>query len=98
MASEIWSATLSGWPSDTDSKVNRYELRMEASPVESGYKESFICRLSGARRPSTMPPKISRKPSTIGITLPKRAKGVGELAAGGRTASITPAVRHGSAS
>ncbi len=22
-ASEIWSATLSGWPSDTDSEVNR---------------------------------------------------------------------------
>jgi hypothetical protein len=23
MASEIWSATLSGWPSDTDSDVNK---------------------------------------------------------------------------
>src|SRR4029079_13987807 len=28
IASEIWSATLSGWPSDTDSEVNRYELRI----------------------------------------------------------------------
>ena len=28
IASEIWSATLSGWPSETDSDVNRYELRM----------------------------------------------------------------------
>src|SRR4029453_8724394 len=25
-ASEIWSATLSGWPSVTDSEVNRYSL------------------------------------------------------------------------
>jgi hypothetical protein len=24
MASEIWSATLSGWPSETDSEVKRY--------------------------------------------------------------------------
>src|SRR5262245_51655538 len=24
MASEIWSATLSGWPMETDSEVNRY--------------------------------------------------------------------------
>src|SRR5688500_7119558 len=28
MASLIWSATLSGWPSETDSEVNRKELRM----------------------------------------------------------------------
>ena len=28
IASEIWSATLSGWPSETDSEVNRYELRI----------------------------------------------------------------------
>ena len=28
IASEIWSATLSGWPSETDSDVKRYELRM----------------------------------------------------------------------
>src|SRR5437763_16072868 len=26
IASEIWSATLSGWPSDTDSEVNRKSL------------------------------------------------------------------------
>ena len=26
MASEIWSATLSGWPSETDSDVKRYSL------------------------------------------------------------------------
>src|SRR6185369_10197755 len=44
IASEIWSATLSGWPSDTDSEVNRYELRMRKSEsLEVGYKESFIC-------------------------------------------------------
>src|SRR5688500_823381 len=28
IASLIWSATLSGWPSETDSDVKRYELRM----------------------------------------------------------------------
>ena len=38
-ASEIWSATLSGWPSDTDSEVNRNESRMR---VSGRYKESFI--------------------------------------------------------
>src|SRR5260221_738943 len=44
IASEIWSATLSGWPSDTDSEVNRYELRIsEGESLEAGYKESFIC-------------------------------------------------------
>src|ERR1043165_189900 len=32
-ASEIWSATLSGWPSDTDSEVNRKSL-MRAPFVE----------------------------------------------------------------
>jgi hypothetical protein len=25
-ASEIWSATLSGWPSETDSDVNKYDM------------------------------------------------------------------------
>jgi hypothetical protein len=30
-ASEIWSATLSGWPSETDSEVNRYSLAMQRS-------------------------------------------------------------------
>src|SRR6476646_11282974 len=45
IASEIWSATLSGWPSDPDSEVNRYELRMrESRSLDVGYKESFICR------------------------------------------------------
>ena len=38
----------------------------------------------------------SAKPSSSGMTLPSRAKGVGAFAGGGRTASITPAVRHGS--
>src|SRR6476661_3406327 len=33
MASEIWSATLSGWPSETDSEVNRYG-------IESGKERS----------------------------------------------------------
>jgi hypothetical protein len=30
MLSEIWSATLSGWPSDTLSEVKRKLLRMES--------------------------------------------------------------------
>ena len=41
-----------------------------------------------------MPPAMSRKPSSSGITLPKRAKSGGALAAGGSTASMTPAVRQ----
>src|SRR5450759_1568378 len=32
MASEIWSASLSGWPSVTDSDVNRVDSDMAASP------------------------------------------------------------------
>src|SRR4029450_6607611 len=44
-----------------------------------------------------MPPMIKRNPSKSGMILPKRAKGGGELAAGGSTASITPAVRQGRA-
>jgi hypothetical protein len=36
---------LSGWPSDTDSEVNKYELRMrESGSLDLGYKESFISR------------------------------------------------------
>ena len=51
---------------------------------------------SGGGGPSTMPPMMSTNPSRSGMRLPNRANGVGEFAAGGRTASITPAVRHGS--
>ncbi len=32
-ASEIWSATLSGWPSDTDSDVNRKFTHCRSSPI-----------------------------------------------------------------
>ena len=32
MVSEIWSATLSGWPSDTDSEVNRNVGRIRPRP------------------------------------------------------------------
>src|SRR5690606_9570210 len=32
-ASDTWSATLSGWPSDTDSEVNRYSWAMSFSPI-----------------------------------------------------------------
>src|ERR1700760_4011498 len=35
IASEIWSATLSGWPSDTDSEVKRELERME-NPFRGG--------------------------------------------------------------
>src|SRR3982751_1792791 len=43
-----------------------------------------------------MPPAMSSSASTSGIALPHRAKGVGELAAAGRTAAMKSAVRHGS--
>src|SRR5665213_104872 len=32
IASEIWSETLSGWPSETDSEVNRYDSRINQTP------------------------------------------------------------------
>src|SRR5471032_2964188 len=35
-ASEIWSATLSGWPSVTDSDVNRWRRSTEFRPVGGG--------------------------------------------------------------
>jgi len=36
IASEIWSATLSGWPSVTDSEVKRNECRVAGLVRESG--------------------------------------------------------------
>jgi hypothetical protein len=33
IASEIWSATLSGWPSETDSEVKRKLLDMKKAPL-----------------------------------------------------------------
>ncbi len=44
-----------------------------------------------------MPPNMIRKPRISGIALPNRANTVAEFAGGGSTASIAPAVRHGSA-
>src|ERR1041385_9053604 len=38
-ASEIWSATLSGWPSDTDSEVKRKSLIALRSPLGEGRKD-----------------------------------------------------------
>src|SRR5687767_7109766 len=46
-ASDIWSATLSGWPSDTDSEVNRKSLMRARLPswvyvLEEGRKDTKI--------------------------------------------------------
>src|SRR3954462_12923300 len=40
-ASEIWSATLSGWPSDTDSEVNRKSLIGIARPPRYGRPQGY---------------------------------------------------------
>src|SRR6185503_4586858 len=45
-ASEIWSATLSGWPSDTDSEVNRKLL----VDIRSSYLNGVVCRGASGRR------------------------------------------------
>jgi hypothetical protein len=45
MESEIWSATLSGWPSDTDSEVNRYELRISGGESLKDIKKSLYVAL-----------------------------------------------------
>src|SRR5262245_56865927 len=36
MASEIWSATLSGWPMETDSEVNRYRSALTGLVLSLG--------------------------------------------------------------
>ena len=41
--SEIWSATLSGWPSVTDSEVNRYSLSESFSVAMSRKRVSTAC-------------------------------------------------------
>src|SRR3954447_21992614 len=42
--SEIWSATLSGWPSVTDSEVNRYSLSDSAGVFMSGRRLPLLAR------------------------------------------------------
>src|SRR5439155_15822142 len=46
MASLIWSATLSGWPMETDSLVNRYrsEFTIESLAKEESYLHRLHCR------------------------------------------------------
>ena len=59
-------------------------------------KKSLYVASSGGARQAQCRRRCSTKPSSSGMMLPNRANSVGELAAGGSTASITPAVRHGS--
>src|SRR6266478_5491228 len=46
IASLIWSATLSGWPMETDSLVNRYrsEFTIESLAKEESYLHHLHCR------------------------------------------------------
>src|SRR5699024_1905079 len=48
-ASEIWSAILSGWPSDTDSEVKIVYSLMVMSPFTCGALCTFGC-CNGAKR------------------------------------------------
>src|ERR1035438_7114732 len=43
-ASEIWSAILSGWPSVTDSDVNRYSLPAHWRLMADGFSSGRVCR------------------------------------------------------
>src|SRR5258708_24966034 len=58
--SEIWSETLSGWPSETDSEVNRNSLFISGNPTVA---RGAILAKTAAPRPSieTLPPS-SRPP------------------------------------
>src|SRR4051794_10601066 len=47
--SEIWSATLSGWPSVTDSEVKRYSLSESTGVFMSGRRVQPRCQLSEKR-------------------------------------------------
>src|SRR5689334_449401 len=49
--SDIWSATLSGWPSVTDSDVNRYSPSARGLEVgmRESVKESDMCRSAAPR-------------------------------------------------
>ncbi len=49
MASEIWSAILSGWPSVTDSEVNRKRFFDGKLVSPSSHVRSFIARLIESR-------------------------------------------------
>ena len=51
IASLTWSHILSGWPSVTDSEVNRYWARRRCS-----WARSLACSLAGAGGPSSEPP------------------------------------------
>src|SRR5690606_23495324 len=49
-ASETWSATLSGWPSETDSEVNRYSWAMASLLENRGEPPGFFGGVAGSGR------------------------------------------------
>src|SRR3989440_865372 len=66
-ASDIWSATLSGWPSDTDSEVNRKSLIARGSFGEGRKDTKFAPLTDGARAPlgrysARVPARVGKRP------------------------------------
>src|SRR3954468_9580729 len=59
--SEIWSAILSGWPSVTDSEVNRYSFSASLGLIGSGSAPRSGSDVIGARRSAEMPETGSAK-------------------------------------
>ncbi len=71
MASEIWSAILSGWPSVTDSEVNKNRsLNFLFLPIEGIFKFAglprwlFLYRINPQRRAKLAHLKIVRMPAS----------------------------------
>src|ERR1041385_3564893 len=67
-ASEIWSATLSGWPSDTDSEVKRKSLIAFNRPLGEGRKDTKFALLPDvdAHRPEPRCAPAARVAASIG--------------------------------
>src|SRR6059058_4048208 len=57
--SEIWSATLSGWPSVTDSEVNRYSFSESGWFIGSGDAPRVGFRREGSGHDPLRPPDLS---------------------------------------
>src|SRR4051794_31260883 len=57
--SEIWSATLSGWPSVTDSEVNRYSFSESGWFIGSGDAPRVGFRREGSGSRPCRPPLLS---------------------------------------
>src|SRR6516164_8379959 len=68
MASLIWSATLSGWPMDTDSLVNKYRSALTALALEKRVDRGRQTVAAG-RKGGSRPPQDSSEGVSAGYRL-----------------------------